>query len=84
MKPWADTHKAWAIFLALVVLDLFSFRYEFWLTLAVGLLGTLGAYYGYRGLVRGPLRILGGLFMLLNGLAAAGAIARLIHSHFGK
>ena len=83
-KPWADAHKAWAIFLVALVIGQISLRFNFWLNLATGMLGIVGAFYGCRGLVKGPMRFLGGLFLLLNALAVAGAVAEIIHVHFGK
>ena len=74
---WADAYKSWAIWLILLICVLATFRDDFWLMLAQALLGTVGVYYGVRALIRGPLRILGGVFLLLNGFFVGSLIARL-------
>ncbi len=73
----ADAYKAWAIWLIVFGLAMAIFRDDFWLMLAQALLGAVGAYYGTRALMRGPMRILGGVFLLLNGLVVANFVARL-------
>ena len=55
-----------------------TFRDYFWLMSAQALLGTVGVYYGARVLIRGPLRILGGVFLLLNGLVVGAFVTRLL------
>ena len=74
----AYAYKAWAIWLIVFVWSTATFRDDFWLMSAQGVLGAVGAYYGARALIRGPLRILGGVFLLLNGLVVGDFVARLL------
>jgi hypothetical protein len=74
----ADAYKAWAIWLIAFVWATATFRDDFWPMSAQALLGAVGAYYGARALIRGPLRILGGVFLLLNGLIVGDFVARLL------
>jgi hypothetical protein len=74
----ADAYKAWAVWLIVLVWATATFRDHFWLMSAQALLGTVGVYYGARALIRGPLRILGGVFLLLNGLVVGAFVTRLL------
>lgn len=73
-SKFADAHKAWACFLVGLIVSLFVFRNNLPLEAVAMCCAVLGAFYATKAVLHGPLRMVGGIFLVLNGCLLIGAI----------
>jgi len=73
-----DAHRAWLCGLIALAAALASYRHD---PLTIGLVpipfSVAGVVFGARALVRGPLRVLGGIFLVINAFLFVASVCGL-------